>query len=80
VKVEAVCSTETSADFHRTIISQKIELFIATAVRTSNLMYYHYDYYYYLLLLLLLLLPPQPPLVILLAAAILVVAVTDSGE
>jgi hypothetical protein len=38
LKTEATCSSETSVDFQRTtrVISQKIELFITTAVRTSN--------------------------------------------
>jgi hypothetical protein len=36
--MEAVCSSEMSADFHWTIwfINQKIQLFTATTVRTSN--------------------------------------------
>jgi hypothetical protein len=38
MKIEATCYSKTSIDFNRVdgVISQKIELFIATAVRLSN--------------------------------------------
>jgi hypothetical protein len=36
LKMEAIYSSETSVDLPHCIISQKIELFITSAVRTSN--------------------------------------------
>lgn len=38
-KVEVICFSEISVDFNRlhSVISQKIELFLATSIRTANL-------------------------------------------